>query len=262
MKSIFNYFTASILAITALVSCSVEDRATEDTNVFFENVSYPRTVSSTVTYVDVDVPYKLTIPAEGNHEVNFTFEPSLSNTVQGTDFQILGSSQITGGQSEGVVKLRLFSAPASPQGKIAAFKISSPTLPNVLDKQIATVQITKTCPISTFFGSFNYVSGWFGTPGDTYQVVQDPTNPNGLLIKNFLNSGDLPLTYDPISYQITVPTMATGYTDPTYGPVTIRPALDGSKSQFNTCNRTIDLRVSYIVSAGSFGNYTEKFQGN
>ncbi|MFC7346683.1 hypothetical protein ACFQO9_08155 [Chryseobacterium zhengzhouense] len=262
MKKIFNYLTASILAITALVSCSVEDRTTEDRNVFFEEVSYLRTVSSSQTYADVEIPYKLTIPSDGSHQVNFIFEKGLSNTVQGTDFDILGGSQIEAGQSEGVIKLRLYSAAASSEGKIAAFKLSSPTLPNVIDKQVSTVRITKTCPVNTFLGSFTYISGWFGTPGDNYQVVQDPSNPNGLIIKNFLNSGDLPLTYDPVSYQITVPTMPTGYTDPDYGPVTIRPALDGSKSQFNTCNRTIDLRVSYIVSAGSFGNYTEKFNGN
>lgn len=262
MKNIFNYFTASILAITTLVSCSVEDRATEDTNVFFEEVSYPRTVSSTVTYADVDIPYKLTLPAEGTHEVNLTFQPSLSTAVEGTDFQILGGSQITAGQLEGAVKLRIFSASASSLGKIAAFKVSSPTLPAVIDKQISTVQITKTCPVNTFVGNFNYISGWFGSPGDTYQIVEDPSKPNGLIIKNFLNSGDLALTYDPVSYQITVPVLATGYSDPTYGPVTLRPASDGSKSQFNTCNKTVDLRVSYTVTAGSFGNYTEKFQGN
>jgi len=262
MKSIFNYFITSILATIVLVSCKVEDRATEDTNVFFDEVSYPRTVSSVDVSKEVDIPYKLTLPSDGTHEVKATFEPSLSNTVEGVDFDIIGSSQITAGQLEGVLKLRLYSAAASSSGKIAAFKITSPTLPVVIDKQVATVQITKTCPINTFVGNFSYVSGWFGTPGNIHQVVEDPLNPNGLIIKNFLDSGDLSVTYDPVSYQITVPTIATGYSHPTYGPVTMRPASDGSKSQFNSCNRTIDLRVSYTVTAGSFGDYTEKFKGN
>jgi len=252
------------MVISTLLSCRVEDRTFDDpSQIYFSSNNLTRTVSSTVTYSDVDIPYSLTSAAEGSHTVNLVYDSNFSTAIPGTDFDILSGDEVTTGEVGGILKLRIYSNPASPDGKIANFKISSSTLGNFKDRQTSRVLIVKTCPINTFVGSFTNTVGWYN-PGQVVNVVQDATTPNKLIVKNFFgNNIDLPLTYDPASYVITVPTMQTGYMDPTYGMISIRPSTDATKiSSFNTCSRTIRLYVNYYVAAGSFGNFEERFNGN
>ncbi|WP_294283995.1 hypothetical protein [uncultured Chryseobacterium sp.] len=259
MKKIFN-FIAFVLTLS-LVSCSTEDRMVEDpSELYFKDTNLTKTISSTVASLDVDVPYSLTTPADGSHAINLVFDPNFSTAEQGKDFEILGGDQVASGALGGVLKLRIFSASASSAGKIANFKLSSPTLKSLQDNNIAGVRIFKTCPISTFVGNFSN-TGWL-LGGGIVSIVQDSTKPNTLIVKGFLPSGaDLLLAYDPVSYEITVPTVDTGDVHPTYGMIKMGPATDGTKSSFNSCNRTVSLRVNYFVSAGSFGVQDEKFTG-
>ncbi|MET3034958.1 hypothetical protein ABXT08_02535 [Chryseobacterium sp. NRRL B-14859] len=260
MKNIFNYFMASVLALS-LAACSTEDKTVDDpSEVFFTETNLTKTISSDQASTDVDIPYSLTTPADGTHSINLVFDPNFSTAEPGVDFEILGGDQVAAGKLGGVLKLRIFSAQASSSGKIANFRVTSPTLKSLQDNNIAGVRLFKTCPINTFVGSFEN-EGWLIDSG-TVTIVEDPTKPNTLLVKGFLDSGaDLPLTYDPVSYEITVPTMDTGQVHPSYGMIRMGPATDGTKSSFNSCNRTVSLRVNYFVSAGSFGVQDEKFTG-
>lgn len=263
MKKIFKYLAAAITGTTLFVACSVEDRTFDDASeVYFTDTEVTRAVSSTVIYTDVDIPYNLTSAAEGSHTVNLVFDPNFSTAAPSTDFQILSGDEITAGEVGGVLKLRIFSGPASSEGKIANFKISSPTLKNFKDYSSVKVTLIKTCPISTFVGSFSNTMGWWN-PGQVVDVVADPSTPNKLIVQDFFGGGlDLPLTYDPVSYTVTVPNMQTNDTYGTYGLISIRPATDGSRSSFNSCTRTVRLFVNYYVAAGSIGNFEERFIGN
>ncbi len=262
MKNKFNYFIALIIGLTTLASCSVEDRTLDDdSQVFFTDTALTRAVTSTVTSADVEIPYSLTKAAEGSHTVSLEFDPNFSAAKPGVDFQVLSGAEITPGQTQGVLKLRIFSAPASTEGKIANFRIVSPTLTTLQDNKSLSLLILKTCPLSTFVGSFTNTVGYWYDPGMVVDVVEDTTTPNRIIIKNFYNV-DLPLTYNPATSEIIVPNMETGIVDPDYGMVSVRPATDGSKSSFNSCTRTIILNVNYYVSVGSFGNGEERFIGN
>lgn len=260
MKNIFNYFIISVLTCS-LLACNTEDRTVENpSEVFFAETNITKTISSNQTSMDVDIPYSLTMPADGTHAINLVFDPNFSTAGQGTDFEILTGDQITAGKLGGVLKLRIFSASASSDGKIANFRVTSPTLKSLQDNNIAGVRLFKTCPTNTFVGNFENI-GWLIGSGNV-TIVEDPTKPNTLLVKNFLmNGADLPLTYDPVSYEITIPTVETGRIHATYGMIKMGPATDGTKSSFNSCNRTVSLRVNYFVSAGSFGVQDEKFTG-
>lgn len=262
MKNIFNYFVALTVGLTTLFSCSVDDRTLDDdSQVFFTDTALTRTVNSTVTSADAEIPYSLTKAAEGSHTVNLEFDPNFSTAKPGVDFQILSGAEITPGQTQGVLKVRIFSAPALSQGKIANFRIVSPTLNTLQDNKSLSLVILKTCPLSTFVGNFTNTVGYWFDPGKVVTVIEDTTTPNRLIIKNFYNV-DLPLVYNPATSEITIPNMQTGIIDPDYGMVSVRPATDGSKSSFNSCTRTIILNANYYVSAGSFGNGEERFVGN
>lgn len=262
MKNIFKYFVAAALGTASIVSCSVEDRFVEDTSqVYFTDNELTRAVSSVVPYADVEIPYALTTPADGNHTVNLVYDPQFSNAVPTTDFEILSGDEISSGEVTGTLKLRIFSNNASSEGKIANFKISSSSLSNLKDQGSLKLQLLKTCPLNTFTGSFANTMGWW-SPGQVVDIVEDPNVPNKLIAVNFFGNGtDLPLTYDPVSYVITVPDMFTG--DSTgQGEVRIRTSQDGAKSSFNSCTRTVKLFVNYyIAGVGAYGNYEERFIG-
>lgn len=262
MKNIFKYFIATALGASSIVSCSVEDQVVEDpSEVYFTSKELTRAVSSTVPYADVEIPYNLTTPAEGNHTVSLVYSPQFSTAAPTTDFQILNSDEITPGELGGVLKLRIFSNNASSEGKIANFKISSSSLTNLKDQDNLKLQILKTCAINTFTGSFANTVG-FWSQGQVVEVIADPTVPNKLIAKDFFDVGvDLPLVYDPISYQITIPDMYTGETG-AQGPIRIRPSQDGAKSSFNSCTRTIKLFVNYYIpGVGSYGDKEERLIG-
>lgn len=261
MKNIFKYFVATALGTASIVSCSVEDRFVEETSqVFFTDKELTRAVSSVVPYADVEIPYSLTTPADGNHNVNLVYDPQFSNAVPTTDFEILSGDEITSGEVKGTLKLRIFSNNASSDGKIANFKITSSTLSNLKDQGSLKLQLLKTCPLNTFTGSFANTMGW--NQGQVVDIVEDPNVPNKLIVVDFFGNGtDLPLVYDPTSYMITVPDMFTGNST-SQGQLRIRTSQDGAKSSFNSCTRTVKLFVNYyIAGVGAYPNQEERFIG-
>lgn len=234
---------------------------------FNKGVSGNGFVLNSQTYSDYKISYGSIKAVEGNHQVKLVTDASNSTAVQGTDFDILNNAtdDLSTGETGGEFTIRIYKAPAVQAGKTAVFKLQSGSLVNAGFDQTFTLNMSLTCPVTSFVGNFTNTESWWNNPGGAFQVVENPAVANQLLVKDFWDVGkDLVLNYNPTTFVVSVPDQSTGYFVAQYnGYIYARPSTDTSKiSNFNPCTRQMTLYLNYYIpNVGSYGNQTEKFVG-
>lgn len=225
-------------------------------------------VLNSQTYSDYKISYGSLKAVQSNHSVKLVFDASNSTAVQGTDFEILNNAtdDLSAGETGGEFTIRIYKAPAVQSGKTAVFKLQSASLMNAGFDQTYTLNMSLTCPVSSFVGNFTNTATWWNSgPGGAYEIVENPAVANQLLVKDFWDVGiDLVLNYNPTTYVVSVPDQNTGYFVSQYnGYIFAKPSTDATQiSIFNPCTRQMTLYINYYIpSVGSYGNQTEKFVG-
>lgn len=207
----------------------------------------------------VEVQYG-TIAKVDNAEVKLVVDET-SQLKEGVDFEFMGPSNPSG-NFDGKIAIKLFESGASPVGKNAVFRLSSPTIKNGVFNQVHTMTVALKCPVSYFLsGSFKATMPFFN--GATYDVeITEGPEPNTLLLKDYYANGhDIKLKYNPSTGAITIDTQQTGYMHSTYGMVSIRQVAS-TPSTINFCTRKIVLSYQPFVSAGNFANVVDNIVGN
>jgi hypothetical protein len=221
-------------------------------------------VLSSATYSDYKISYGSIKPVEGNHQVQIKFDASKSTAVLGTDFQIINATdELSAGEVGGEFTIRIFKASATQAGKTATFTLGSSTLTNAVFDQTFTLNMSLTCPVTSFVGNFNNSESFWNNPGTTVEIVENPAVPNQLLIKDYLDVGkDLVLNYNPTTFAVTFADQNTGYfSSANNGYIWLRPSTV-TPSTFNPCTRVMTLNVFYYIpNVGSYGDKVEKFLG-
>ncbi|MDR2236294.1 MAG: hypothetical protein LBE92_09230 [Chryseobacterium sp.] len=207
----------------------------------------------------VEVQYG-TIAKVDNAEVKLVVDET-SQLKEGVDFEFMGPSNPSG-NFDGKVAIKLLESGASPVGKNAVFRLSSPTIKNGVFNQVHTMTVALKCPVSYFLsGSFKATMPFFS--GATYDVeITEGPEPNTLLLKDYYANGhDIKLKYNPSTGAITIDTQQTGYIHSTYGMVSIRQ-VTSTPSTINFCTRKIVLSYQPFVSAGNFAAVVDNIVGN
>ena len=221
-------------------------------------------VLSSATFSDYKISYGSIKPVEGNHQVQIKFDASKSTAVLGTDFQIINATDdLSAGEVGGEFTIRILKASATQEGKTATFTLSSGTLVNAGFDQTYTLNMSLTCPVTSFVGNFNNSESFWNNPGTQVEIVENPAVANQLLIKDYLDVGsDLVLNYNPTTFAVTFADQNTGFfSSANNGFIWIRPST-ANASSFNPCTRVLTLyAVYYIPNVGSYGEKIEKFIG-
>lgn len=222
----------------------------------------------------VNVSFGTIQAVSGPSQVKLVVDTNVSTAVEGTDFQILNQNLTVNPDQLGAqFQIKLLEATATTTPKVIAFKLQSSSVPNASFAQTYILSYYKACPTSVFFGSGgifrNTVANY--NPANIDYPIQDlgiVGNVGTMKVVGFLGQGgDLILKYNPLTYEVTVPKQYMEV-DSNGGQEWVKPAVDGSKSTFNACTRTLRLRVNYYVlnpvtgaDIGSFGDYDELFVG-
>lgn len=217
--------------------------------------------SGSTTY---DIPFGVLKQSGADSDVTLTVDAANSTAVEGVDFTIpVKTVTLKAGATSGNFVVKLLESGAVQSGKTIAFKLTSGSLTNAAYNQDFMLNVSLTCPISTFLGDFKNTESWFNAPNGIYTVVAGSA-ANTLVVEDYFGIGfDLNLNYDPTTYVISVPTQSTGEMHPTYGLISARQSTDAALvSSFNPCTRAMTVYVNFFVSAGTFGNKKEAFIGN
>lgn len=256
----FKYIIFSALAsLFVLTSCELDERNYEgDPFISFLKDAQSVFIDQKSGGKDVIIEYGTAQRAPGT-VATITVDPS-SPAKEGTDFIFVKKeSTLSGDQVTDTFVVKFLESAATTVAKTAIFNISSPTVENGIERQKHTVTYSLRCPVTSFVGVFAAKPSLF-TSGWDVEIVQG-TEPNTLIIKDYITDGfDILLKYNE-SGNVTFAQQATGYNHSQYGPVTIRMASDNTPSTVNFCARTMNLRVNYVVSAGTFGQATDTFVG-
>lgn len=261
------YLYLPLLAIIFVSSCKPDDEISYDGASYLHfnkgtsgNVFVVKNTGKT----DYVINYGAIKPVAGSNQVKLIFDAANSTAVEGTDFQILNSTDdLSSGEVAGAFTIRALEANATQTAKKAVFKLQSSSVPNAVYDQTFTLYISLTCPISYFVGNFTNDVAWWWNPGGTFEVQQ--SSATELLVKDFWDVGiDMKLNFDPNTYVVTVPDQNTGYFVTSYnGYVFAKPSTDATKiSSFNPCTRKMTLYINYYIpGVGSYGNQVEGFTG-
>ncbi|WP_312341022.1 hypothetical protein [Chryseobacterium binzhouense] len=263
MKKIFFI----LLALTFFACKEVEPDIYTGENMlnFNKGVSGNGFVLNTQTFADYKISYGIIKAAQAPHQVKLVFDQANSTAVLNTDFQILnnGIDDILAGEVQGDFTIRINRSTATQAGKTAVFKLQSSTLPNAGFDQTFTLNISLTCPVSTFVGNFTNTVSFWNAPGTPVEILENSSTPNQLLIKDYLDVGkDLVLTYNPTTYTVTFADQNTGFFSSANGGfIWMRPNT-ALPSSFNPCTREMTLNVTYYIpNVGSYPAQIEKFVG-
>lgn len=232
---------------------------------FNKGISGNGFVLNSQTYSDYKISYGALKAVQSNHSVKLVFDASNSTAVQGTDFEILNNAtdDLSAGETGGEFTVRIYKAPAVQSGKTAVFKLQSASLMNAGFDQTYTLNMSLTCPVTSFVGNFTNTESFWNNPGTPVEIVENPAVPNQLLIKDFLDVGkDLVLNYNPTTYTVTFADQNTGYfSSANGGYIWLRPSASKASS-FNPCTRQMTLNVYYYIpNVGAYGDQVEKFVG-
>ena len=256
---ITNYLYLGIFLLG--VSCSNEKNIYDDEPLLtFYNASSQQLVDQGSGSKIVQVKYG-TLAKVDNAEVKLVVDPA-SQLKEGIDFEFMGSSNPSG-NFDGTISIKLLESGASPEGKNAIFRLSSPTIKSAIINPVHTMTVALKCPLSYFFaGNFNATMPFFSSTA-TYPVdVVAGTEANTLILKDYYANGyDIKLKYDPSTGVINFDNQQTGYMHATYGMVSIRQVTT-TPSTVNFCTRKITLVYTPFVSAGSFANVTDVILGS
>ncbi|QIY91393.1 hypothetical protein [Chryseobacterium gallinarum] len=244
----------------SMSSCENEEIHYEgDPYLSFINTSSQELVDQGSGSKVVEVQYG-TIAKVPNAEVRLVVDQT-SQLKEGIDFEFMGPSNPSG-NFDGKIAIKLLESGASPEGKNAVFRLSSPTIKNGIFNQVHTMTVALKCPISYFLNaSFKATMPFFN--GATYDVdITEGPEANTLLLKDyFANGTDIKLKYNPSTGAITLDTQQTGYIHPSYGMVSIRQVAT-TASTVNFCTRKIVLSYQPFVSAGNFAAVVDNIVGN
>ncbi|NML69398.1 hypothetical protein HHL23_06270 [Chryseobacterium sp. RP-3-3] len=254
----FNYLFIILFSATAF-SCSNEEIHYEDDPYLnFITASSQQLVDQGSGSKIVELQYG-TLVKVPSAEVSLVVDPT-SQLKEGIDFQLMGPSNPSG-NFDGKISIKLLEAGASPEGKNAVFRLTSPTIQNGVITQVHTMTVALKCPLSYFLaGNFKATMPFFGGTYDT--VIAAGADTDTLLLKDYYANGyDIKLKYDPSTGAITIPTQQTGYMHPTYGMVSIRQVA-ATASTVNFCTRKVVLSYQPFVTAGNFAAVVDNIVGN
>lgn len=247
------------LFFLSAISCSNEKIIYDDEPVLtFINATSQQLVDQGSGSKIVEVKYG-TLAKVDNAEVKLVVDPT-SELKEGIDFQFMGPSNPSG-KFDGAISIKLLESGASPEGKKAIFRLSSPTIKNGILNPVHTMTVALKCPLAYFMaGNFNATMPFFG---GTFPIeIAQGTEENTLLLKDYYANGyDIKIKYDPSTGNITFDNQQTGYIHSTYGMVSIRQVVT-TPSTINFCTRKITLVYTPFVSAGNFSNVTDTIVGN
>lgn len=252
---IFSAFTSLFI----LTGCELEDRYYEgEPFVSFLKEGQTVFIDQKSGGKEVAIEYGTAQKAPGT-VVTLSVDPA-SPAKEGTDFTFVKKeSTLTGDQVTDSFIVKFLESAATTVAKTAIFNISSSTVKNGVERQKHTVTYSLRCPVTSFVGVFAAKPSLFSSGWDV-EVVQG-SEPNTLIVKDYITDGyDIVLKYNDAG-NVTFAQQATGYNHSQYGPVSIRMASDNTPSTVNFCSRTMNLRVNYVVAAGSFGQATDTFVG-
>ena len=256
---ITNYLYLCVFLL-GISSCSNEKIIYDDEPLLtFYNSSTQQLVDQGSGSKIVQVKYG-TLAKVDNAEVSLVVDPS-SQLKEGVDFEFMGSSNPSG-KFDGTISIKLLETGASPEGKNAVFRLSSPTIKSATINPVHTMTVALKCPLTYFLGgNFESTMPFFG--GATYPIeIIAGTEANTLLLKDYYANGyDIKLKYDPSTGIITFDSQQTGYMHPNYGMVSMRQVTT-TPSTINFCTRKITLVYTPFVSAGNFANVTDLIVGN
>ncbi|MFN1219584.1 hypothetical protein ACKW6Q_21665 [Chryseobacterium kwangjuense] len=251
----------SIVLFSAVVfSCTNEEIHYEgDPYLSFITTSSQQLVDQGSGSKVVEVDYG-TIAKVESAQVSLVVDPT-SQLKEGIDFQFMGPSNPSG-NFDGKIAIKLLESGASPEGKNAVFRLSSPTVKNGIFNQVHTMTVALKCPVSYFLaGNFKATMPFFtGSPTVDVEITEGP-EPNTLLLKDYYANGyDIKLKYNPSTGAITIDTQQTGYMHPTYGMISIRQVFT-TPSTINFCTRKMVINYQPFVSAGNFTPVVDNIVG-
>ncbi|MBW7675637.1 hypothetical protein [Chryseobacterium chendengshani] len=267
MKKILGIF--SMMLIFLIGSCKEEEEMYYDGDSllhFTKGTSDNAFVLSGTGSSVYKLSYGITKAASSDSEVKLVFDQAKSTAQLGVDFQIVNATNvIPAGQTFSTFDIKILEASATPTPKTAVFRVVSGNLPGANFNNEFKLNMSLSCPASTFVGLFQVKNTLFGT----YDVeIIEGTAANTLVLKDYIEVGyDITLTYDPNTGVITFPTQETGYINGANGMIMIKQAIDGSSAKVDFCNRTMDLRLSYgtpggaTYTSGGATSYTDVFTG-
>lgn len=268
MKKIFSILTVFSL-LFLINSCRYEELAYKGDSLLLFNGpqnsdnAFVITGGGDVTY---NVPFGVAKQVSADSDVTLVVDTKNSTAVEGTDFTIANKTvTLKAGSAAGTIPVKLLLSGGIQAGKQIVFKLQSNSLKNANFNQVFTLNVSLTCPVSTFVGNFSITATFIYAAGRTVSVSKSPTNNNQLIVKDFFKAGyDLILNYDPNTYAIAVPEgQSTGFIHPKYGLVSVKASSDATlASSFNPCTRVMTVYLNYYVNAGSFGNKIQSFVGN
>ncbi|KMQ66250.1 hypothetical protein ACM46_01470 [Chryseobacterium angstadtii] len=254
----FNYLYIALLSALVYSCTNDEIHYDGDPNLNFITASSQQLVDQGSGSKVVEVQYG-TLVKVPSAEVSLVVDPT-SQLKEGIDFQFMGPSNPSG-NFDGKIAIKLLETGASPEGKNAVFRLSSPTIKNGVITPVHTMTVALKCPVSYFLaGNFKSTMPFFG---GTYDItIAAGTDANTLLLKDYYADGyDIKITYDPSTGSVTIPTQQTGYMHSTYGMVSIRQVA-ATASTINFCTRKVVLSYQPFVSAGNFAAVVDNIVGS
>ncbi|NML58011.1 hypothetical protein [Chryseobacterium cheonjiense] len=204
----------------------------------------------------VNIDFGTVSALEGSAQVKLVVDTSVSNAVEGVDFQIVNqNTTVNAGQIEGKFQVKLLEAGATVAPKVIVFKLQSSSIPNATFDQTYILQYTKACPfnITPFSGTYKVVSDTWQDyePGDLITVQQGPA-PNQFKI---LADNNIYISNSATAYMlVTVANDGTITVQSNeafnYGAPTGSLNVSGS-GKVNFCTGSIDITtINYGSNAG------------
>ncbi|WP_417427728.1 hypothetical protein [Halpernia sp.] len=211
---------------------------------------------------DYKIPFGVAKQVETDSDVTLVVDAANSTAKEGVDFTIPNKTvTLKAGTATGVFPIKFLEGGATQSGKTVAFKLTSNSLKNAGFNQNFAINVSLTCPVATFLGDFTNTESFFFNPGSVVSIVAAPNAQNQLIVKDYFPN-DLVLNYDPNTFVVTIPTQSCGFSYAAYGNVSVRKPSDATLvSSFNPCTRVLTLYMNYFVSAGSFGDGQDIFEG-
>lgn len=258
------------LLIAALgASCSTDDNGqrkyTGESLLLFGDLNPEKQVYvfSDKEYADTKVAFGTTSSVSGSHSVSLVVDTAQSTAVEGVDFEILTPSvELTDGKGRAEFDIRFFTAPATQAGKKVVFTLASTTLANAGWTQEYTVNVSLTCPVADFVGTFESETWWSGPAQHDIEDLGD----NKLVIRGFWSDNaedsDFEFSYNPENFMVTFADQQTGYLYQAPSSYIVAKQATTAPSFFNPCTRKLTLNIEYVVPGlGTFGVKTEVFDG-
>ncbi|MBC7654299.1 MAG: DUF4843 domain-containing protein, partial [Oligoflexus sp.] len=99
---------------------------------------------------------------DADSDVTLVVNKTKSTAVEGVDYTIASKTMtLKAGTSTGSFPIKLLEGGAVQSGKKIAFTLTSSTLKSAAFNQNFTINVSLTCPVSTFVGNFTYTAGFW-----------------------------------------------------------------------------------------------------